>query len=298
MKTLVWISGVIALLAGSLVAGPAFADTYTFLYKDGFSASVYRTNNHGVSVGTSGTNALLLRDDGSFQLIPMPADAVSNVFVWGINDAEELIGRYANQTEDFSFFLKNGKFTILQVPGEGFTSPLGLNNRGTIVGNFTAHGTNTTQAFILKNGRYTKVAVPGAIHVTFWDVNDAGDIVGEATTSISPFQSYSFLYRDGTVIPLPTYPGADLTRAYSINNKGELTGQLITRRPGQTEKQEGFILRDGQFEVFRLLGTWAFNPYGINDKGEVTGSFIGNASPGFNPPTSITEIGSFIRRAK
>jgi hypothetical protein len=164
------------------------------------------------------------------------------------------------------------------------------------VGTFQVAGQNTTQAFIFKNGVYTKVAIPGARFVNFWDVNDAGDVVGEATMSFAQDDAFSFLYRNGTIIPLPTYLGTDRTRVFSINNRGEMTGELITRRPGQLELQEGFILRDGQFEKFRLLGSWAFTPFGINDKGEVTGSFLGNAGlEGFGP-SLIIEGTSFIRR--
>jgi hypothetical protein len=299
MSLFVWIIAVVVVMLSSLCPSVAGADTYTFLYKDGNSVFVTRSNNHGVSVGTFGVQGLLLREDGGSQIIQMPPDSspFSTPSMGDINDAEEMVGEYFTQTGAVGFIFKNGVFTTLQVPGEGRTVPQGLNNRGTVVGTFLVAGQNTSQAFIYKNGAYTKVAIPGAIFVTFWDLNDAGDIVGEATTSTFPFEAYSFLYRNGTVIPLPTYPGADNTRVFSINNKGEMTGQLITRRPGQLELQQGFILRDGQFEVFRLLGSWAFVPFGINDKGEVTGSFESNAGlEGFGP--TIIEGTSFIRRPK
>ena len=287
----------VVLTLSALCPSFALADNYTFLYKDGEPVHVTRTNNRGVSVGSFDTQGLLLKEDGSFELIPMPPESAFSPIIGDINDAGEIVGEYFTETDAVGFIWKNDVFTTLQVPGEGRTTPQGLNNRGTVVGTFQLAGQRiiTTQAFIYKNGAYTRVAIPGAVFVNFWDVNDAGDIVGEYRLAASPSQPHSFLYRNGTITPLPTYPGAERTRMFSINNRGEMTGEIFIREPGQPPLIMGFILRGDQFETFRLLGSTSMNPFGINDKGDVTGTFLSQVPTN---PGAITEGTSFIRRAK
>jgi hypothetical protein len=283
-------------IAALLTSTTIFAqsDTYSFLYADGYPVNLGRANNHGVSVGTRGFDGMFYKD-GKITTFALPGDHTSSPYLSDINDAGDTVGEYFIGTAPFSFgFLrKAGALVILQVPGEGRTTPQGLNNHDVVVGTFQT-ANNKSQGFIYKNGVFTKIAVPNAIFVNLSDINDAGDAVGQVTTSLFPtFSSYPFLYRNGVVIPLPVYPGFDRTLVTGINNRGEISGNL-GNFPPKKETQTGFILRNGAFETFRILGSLAFSISGINDKGDVTGDYftVSDLTPSFVEGTS------FIRYAK
>ena len=249
-------------------------DTYSFLYKDGLPVFLNRTNNQGVTVGAFGFGGILLKD-GRYTLFPLPGDNIQTPQVSDINDGGHIVGEYFTQAGAVGYLLKNGAITVLQVPGAGRTTPQGLNNGDVVVGTVQV-APNKSEAFIYRRGEFTRLAVPGAIFVNLWDINDAGDAVGEVTTSTSPtFDTYPFLYRNGVITPLPVIPGAGNTRVFSINNRGEMTGMLLTTN--QPIQQTGFILRNGQFEMFRILGSVSFVPFGINDKGDITGTYFGGS---------------------
>jgi hypothetical protein len=267
-------------------------DTYTLLFNHGVPVRATRTNNHGVSVGAFQLSGFLLKDD-QYTLFAVPcATPLTTPSLADINDAGDVVGECTKFPAPFEVgFLRksSGAFTILQVPGEGRTTPSGLNNGGVIVGAVAlANPTPTlrTQPFLFKNGEYTKVTVPGAINAGLTDINDFGDAIGQAETQIFPQQGFPFLYRNGSIIPLPQYPGSDITLVTGINNRGEIVGVALKNAPtGQTATY--FILRNGQFETFGIPGVLVF-PHGINDKGEVTGTYSGVNGEGT----------SFIRRPK
>jgi len=280
--------GVAVLLAVCTAqTGLAQNDTYTFLFKDGNPVHVLRTNNHGVSLGLFFGVGLFLKD-GQSTLFPLPCNV--NAFVSDINDAGDVTGGCGSLTP-FGFLRKNtGAVTTLQVPGEGYTVPEALNNGGVIAGTFELANPTATlrsQPFLFQNGVYTKVTVPGAFESFFTGINDSGDAIGNANTSTPPFR-FPFLYRNGSITLLPTYPGFDRTGVEGINNRGEIVGGASTDGPNGVTRV-AFILRNGQFETIRLLPGLLIGLGGINDKGEITGSYqIENSFEGT----------SFIRQAK
>jgi hypothetical protein len=107
-----------------------------------------------------------------------------------INDRGEVVGIYADPKEGdpkgttHGFRLRNGVFTTIDPPGAvdidgtpGFqaTAPLGINNRGQVVGQYAdARGLH---AYLLDKGRYKTIdprGVPGTVAA---DINDRGQIV-------------------------------------------------------------------------------------------------------------------------
>ncbi len=274
-----------------LLNAQAKVDNYTIIE----TLNLNRTNNAGVSVGTSGFGGMLVKGD-QISTFTVPGGNSSSPVLSDINDAGVIVGEYFTPTGATGFIRKNGVFTTLQVPGEGRTTPQGLNNGGTVVGTFQLAGQNRSEAFVFKNGDYTRVSIPGAIFVNLWDVNDAGEAVGEATTQISPtFQSFSFLYSNGIITPIPPNPAFDQTRVFSINNRGEMTGMLI-----KGQDQTGFVLKRGQYETFKIPGSLSFVPFGINDKGDITGTYFTffTPNPGGSPPDIQFAGATFIRHPK
>jgi probable HAF family extracellular repeat protein len=68
-------------------------------------------------------------------------------------------------------------FTPIEVPGATFTTAIGINARGQIVGNFTdARGAR--RGFLLDKGVFTPIDVPGATATAAFGITERGQIVG------------------------------------------------------------------------------------------------------------------------
>ena len=68
-------------------------------------------------------------------------------------------------------------FTPIEVPGATFTTAIGINARGQIVGSFTdARGVR--RGFLLDRGMFTPIDVPGAAATTAFGITEQGQIVG------------------------------------------------------------------------------------------------------------------------
>jgi hypothetical protein len=74
--------------------------------------------------------------------------------------------------------LDDGVVTTLDAPGGTLgTLPLGINNRGQIVGGYFDDARR--YGFLLENGRFTTTTAPGAFLETFpFDIDDRGRTVG------------------------------------------------------------------------------------------------------------------------
>jgi probable HAF family extracellular repeat protein len=70
-----------------------------------------------------------------------------------------------------------GTFTPIEVPGVTFTTAIGINARGQVVGNFT-DAMGARRGFLLDRGVFTLIDVPGATASTVFGITDRGQIVG------------------------------------------------------------------------------------------------------------------------
>ena len=125
---------------------------------------------------------------GSVRKIDVPGAIGSAAF--DVNDRGEVVGIYADPKEGdpkgttHGFRLRKGAFTTIDPPGAvdidgtpGFqaTAPLGINNRGQVVGQYAdAQGLH---AYLLDKGRYTTIDPPAGPGTTATDINDRGQIV-------------------------------------------------------------------------------------------------------------------------
>jgi uncharacterized membrane protein len=125
---------------------------------------------------------------GSVRKIDVPGAIGSAAF--DINDRGEVVGIYADPKEGdpkgttHGFRLRKGEFTTIDPPGAvdidgtpGFqaTAPLGINNRGQVVGQYAdARGLH---AYLLDKGRYKTIDPGGAPGTVAADINDRGQIV-------------------------------------------------------------------------------------------------------------------------
>jgi hypothetical protein len=175
-----------------------------------------------------------------------------------------------------------GKFTTFDVSGAMGTYPAGMNDSGTIAGEYTS-AVNVFHGFVrASDGTITTFDVSGAATTRAGGINDAGTIVGSYTDNNG--NSHGFVRTaDGNITTFDV-PNATATQPSGINKKGVITGNYTDSAGGV----HGFILNlDGSFTVFDAQQDAYTQPWAINDAGEVSGSSEPqNASHGFvrSPP--------------
>lgn len=105
------------------------------------------------------------------------------------------------------------------------------------------------------------------------DINEAGDIVGFATGLC--YNDKAFIWKAGSpnIQFLPMPPGTSSSRAYGINDKGQIVGYYSN--PGNATK--GFMIDNGVFFDMGTLpgGNWS-EAYAVNDAGVAVGLWLNN----------------------
>jgi hypothetical protein len=109
--------------------------------------------------------------------------------------------------------------TPVNFPGAEWTSPLGTNNAGDIVGVY-GRADGTIGSFLLSGGTYSELY--GNLYIQAQAINNLGMIVG--TDFYGPGEATGFLI-DGGTIGAVMFPGSIQTQVYGINDLGELVGQ-------------------------------------------------------------------------
>jgi probable HAF family extracellular repeat protein len=115
------------------------------------------------------------------------------------------------------------------------------------------------------NITFTTIDVPGAPFTNIYGINSAGDMVGGYSPTVGP--DGGFLYSGGN-FSLFTYPNADSTSAFGINDSGLISGAAYIR--GNTEGV-GFLYEGATFTTLRAPGDGATLARGLNNAGIVTG---------------------------
>jgi hypothetical protein len=96
----------------------------------------------------------------------------------------------------------------------GFTEARGINNPGTVCGDYaTSDGNN--HGFFLSGGTFTEYDIPGALSTDVFSINDPGDFTG--TFSNDDVTQQAFVSVGGTVTSF-SVPAATATLAYDMNN--------------------------------------------------------------------------------
>jgi probable HAF family extracellular repeat protein len=214
----------------------------------------------------------------SFNFIPIDVPGAINTNAYGINDRGSIVGDYTDAAfRTHGFLYRNGSFTTIDVPNQSSqfadevisTSAYGVNNRGTIVGNFSTQASiGDTMAFSYDHGNFRQLTGESG-HI--FGINARGDMVGVVCGRCS--QSPGLLInRNGQVTTL-SVPGAFSTVGFGINASGQIVGETDGR---------GFLDTNGHFTMIDVPGASLTSARGINDHGEIVGTFqSGNESHGF-----------------
>lgn len=145
---------------------------------------------------------------------------------WGINDLGEVVGM-ANSIsggQPRGFLWRNGTFAGLDSltgPSRASTA-IDINNSGLIAG--TSSG---GIAVVWRNGVIE--TLPGLAGGTTYnfvtDLNNNGDVIGYGQSPSGVHLDTAILWRGGAAIDLGRYPGGTFSRAYGINDNGQIVGE-------------------------------------------------------------------------
>jgi hypothetical protein len=181
---------------------------------------------------------------GTFARFDIPGG--NGGIVHGINDGGEIVGGFHDDQQlssPFRGFVRSADGTTFTAFGDHATEALGINNEGIIVGihveltggyGFIRNANGETQLF--SNSLIYGVNNLGATVGAFGDVaairlaDGTGDVVG-AYQAAAPSRAF-IQYADGQIDFLDIV-GAETSRAFGINNLGQIVGDYITR-DGQT----------------------------------------------------------------
>lgn len=139
---------------------------------------------------------------------------------YGINDLGDIVGN-ANTVsggQSRGFLWRKGSFT--QLVGVA-SAAVDINNSGLIA------GTNGGIAVVWRNGVIeTLPALAGGTTYNFvTDVNNNGDVVGYGQSPSGVHMDTPILWRSGTAIDLGRLPGGTFSRAYGMNDNGQIVGE-------------------------------------------------------------------------
>ena len=139
------------------------------------------------------------------------------------------------------YLLSGGEFTTIDFPAATGTAAWKINPAGDIAGRYTSTD-GKSHVFLLSNGQFTSIDFPGAFDtapaaIPFVGINAPGDSVssycdGAPCTPASNGKVHGFLLTEGEFTSID-FPGAFLTAASGINNRGDIVGVYVdTNRQG------------------------------------------------------------------
>jgi probable HAF family extracellular repeat protein len=185
-----------------------------------------------------------------------------------------------------AFIYRNGRYTPLDgVPGAPVSAYIGINNRGQLVGTYPVDASTLSRGFIRdRSGDYDSfdAAAGDPDRVTTpWDANDRGAIAGTyAVGSAADPDSARFhgfvRSRDGSISTVDV-PGASITGANAINNRGAVVGTFVDA----DGDSHGFLLNRGTLTPIdppgaaadAYPGTAQVQATDINDLGQIVGVY-------------------------
>ena len=177
------------------------------------------------------------------------------------------------------FLAQDGEVTPIDHPEapvlpDAGTSTVGINDHGEILG---IYGDQVSGACIFvrdRKGRFTTIAdpVPGVVDTQVVDINNRGWIVGftyQTTADLEQGISHGYLrLRNGRVRVIDV-PGAELTRPFRANDRGQIAGHYLD---GQSLR--GFVWERGKVTTIDVPGAVHTLLYGINNREQMVGTWI------------------------
>jgi len=160
----------------------------------------YGINDSGVAVGdaplagSSATGVGWAWDPTtlSYAFLSVPGAQPYSTVPDGLNDKGQVVGYAADASyAQHGFIEEGGVYTAFNVPGAADTFPLGIDNRGTIVGGWI-NAAGTLQGFLMtSSGHFINVDYPGPQMTQIDGINERGDLCGiYSPSSNGPFKAF------------------------------------------------------------------------------------------------------------
>lgn len=297
----------LATLAVALAATPARADaTYIFTSFDGPNSGAGTTvngiNNNNQIVGFSVDQNNVVTNwtrntDGTFNILNLPTGSMAN----GVNVNPVVVGQ--NGANAFVYF--GGIYANLPYVNGTTTSEVafGINDTGTIVGQYTDSSTGSSPGFVYANAMYTSLnPVANASATNAQGVNNNGIVAGFFTTD--GVHSHGFFYDTNNhnyqLVADPNVQNFVFSQLLSINDTGIVAGYY-----GTTNGSQHGFLYDANTGVYTFLddplqgdinGVTITQITGISDSGEITGFYVGadGLQHGFYAIQAVPEPASLL----
>jgi hypothetical protein len=200
----------------------------------------------------------------------------------GINDSDVVTGFYTNPSTGATVgFERRADGTFINPIVEpkdnaGFTRGLGINDAGTVVGDFL-HNTSTTSLFhgyLLNGSTFKQFNIAGVPTTGLYGVNNRGDLVGTLSTTSGDqlgFIDVGNVGGTGGTVTEFSPPGASSTFGSGLNDLDQAVG-VFTDASNVTH---GYLRdADGTFTQLDFPGAVDTGANGINDTGEIVGNYF------------------------
>ncbi|MHC4127268.1 MAG: DUF3466 family protein [Planctomycetota bacterium] len=130
----------------------------------------------------------------------------------------------------------------------------------------------TYQSYFWENGTWTPIgALPGLPDSIVEDIDSAGRIVGRSLIVGPGAPDRAFIWEVGVFTELGTL--GDSSKAYGINEVGQVVGTSLAELPGGELGLRGFLWDNGRMTALDpLAGDVATQAFDVNDAGEIVGS--------------------------
>lgn len=272
-------------LAMTVSAAPAWAASYSFTSFDGPNSTAGTTvdgiNNNdqivGFSVDNNDTVTNWVRNtNGGFNILNVPMNSFAN----GINITPTVVG----QTDNNAFSYSGGVYSQLPNFNGSTTAEIafGINDKGTIVGQFTDGVMGTSPGFVYSGGVFTALnPIPNATVTNAQGINNNGLVAGFYSTD--GVHQHGFFYdTKNNSYQLAADPNVQdfvFSQLLGINDNGIVAGYYGTTNGSQ----HGFLynIATGTYTFMddplaaNIGGVEITQITGIADDGEITGFYVG-----------------------
>ena len=158
--------------------------------------------------------------------------------------------------------------------GGGRTSPMGINNRGAVVG-FSATLDGLTRAFLYTGGSLVDLGTLGGDDSFAYRISDNGIIVGRAQDASGRFHAFVTTFNGGAIELNALNPRADgdFGAALGVNSVGDVAGYYLTEGDHMSARNRVFYYRDFRVEDLGAFGGEDGVVVAVNDRGSLAGFF-------------------------
>lgn len=195
----------------------------------------------------------------------------------GINDRDDIVGFYVDSGGVTRGFVRasNGTFSLPIVEPRdtgNFTRCEGINNSGTVSGDFFNVAENAFHGYFLSGGTFTQFDVGPSFSTSLVGINVAGNFVGTFGNVAQP--NRAFINIGGTTVVI-AIPGAYDSYGNGINTQNEVVGSYSD----SSLVYHGFFRAAGGTLKFPIdfPGSASTLLGGMNDRNAIVGSYTDNS---------------------